>query len=393
MTTRKHITTHIDPAAAIALSPRVFLGFETSALFWRAVKERRLPWPTPLEIESLPRNCITTFQGLARVDLSPLGVQLTREGLVASHHFERLTVTNSSSGTVTFREQIVPTGIAITPGTTLPIHIMASHQAQRGSCRCIKPRLVSGTLPPHSLYAISDEIAVASPELTLVQLARNLRMLPCIELACEWCGSYALGPATIDCVYETVPITDKTRITELIQRHPAPHGSRSVAKMMKWIAEGLASPRETVVFLMLSLPSRLGGFALPIPYVNQQIPLVGTDFANLTKYLFFVADLLWPWAKLILEYDGFEDHEVTSRQIAADKERRSILAAMGYTVIVITRHDVENLSRLQRKVRQIAIALGVTLDEAEADMTARKALFSWLFDSMHDHVPFGFGYR
>ena len=163
--------------------------------------------------------------------------------------------------------------------------------------------------------------------------------------------------------------------------------------MLPWVAEGLASPRETEVYLLLVLPARLGGFALPAPFVNQQIPLVGTAFASLTDHLFFIADLLWPWANLILEYDGSEDHESTTQQIASDKERRSILAAMGYTVIVISRHDLDSLARFERKVRQIAIALGMCFEEIGVDNAARRTLFNWLFDATHDHVPFGYGYR
>ena len=380
--------------AAPANHPTVCLGFETAVLYWRAVHERRLPFPAEFEPTELPQACATGYRGLKAIDLSALGVRLQPGGISARFHTERVMQLAPDTNQHVWVERLMPDGLAIPPGSVLPLHVLTSRQANRSRIHCLRTHLVPKKLPPHSFYRITDEIIVSSPELTFVHLSRALRTLPCLELLCEWCGTYALSPLADDCHFGCCPITDHYRIERYLSHGSAPRGSGTVGASLVWATEGLASTRETELFLMLTLPTRLGGFALPTPYVNQQIPLKSTEFAGLSGHAFFLVDLFWPDERVIVEYDGLEDHEKTPLQIAADKERRSVLAAMGYTVIVVTKRDVGSLSALNRKVRQVALALGLELaDATESELGARVSLFNWLFDARHDHVPFGFGYR
>jgi len=344
--------------------PSLCLGFETAALYWRAVRAGDLPMPTPLELTSVPDTCTAGARSISRVDLSPL------EGLPSpsdesEHH----------------------------------LHVMVGTQARKWRNRGIRAHLSMGSLPSESLYGVSPDIIVASPELTLLQLARSGRLLPSIELACEWCGSYAFAPGESNCLYDCAPATDLARLGRLAAHTPKLRGSAAHLKAVRFVGERLASPRETECFLMLTLPTHLGGFALPAPLVNQQVPLDSTPFGSLSKHRFYLVDFLWPDERLVVEYDGLEDHEMTPQQVTADKERRSVLAALGFTVIVITKRDLGSLPAFERKVSQIAYALGLKTvaprDEKE-DMdvqVARRTLFAWLFDCRHDHLPFGFGFR
>ena len=120
----------------------------------------------------------------------------------------------------------------------------------------------------------------------------------------------------------------------------------------------------------------------------------GTSAEGLTSKAFFIVDLVWKDKKVVLEYDGFDDHEKDPAKVAEDKERRSVLAALGYTVIVMTRRDLESETAFRSKAAQVAFALGVELpvfDWREAQ--AHTALFNWLTNPYHDHMPFGCGYR
>lgn len=344
--------------------PSLCLGFETAALYWRAVRTGDLPMPTPTGFTAVPESCIASARRIAHVDLSPIAA------------------------------------LPALPDASKPhLHVMVGTQAHKWSSQTIRTHVMLAPLPLGSFYKVSPEIIVASPELTLLQLGRSERLLPCIELACEWSGSYALDLGGDGCLYDRVPVTDLTRLNGLLAHRPTIRGSSAMLKVTKYIGERLASPRETECFLILVLPARLGGFALPAPLVNQQIPLDSTPFGTMSRHRFYVVDFLWPNARLVVEYDGLEDHEISAQQIAADKERRSVLAALGYTVIVITKRDLESLSALERKVHQIAFALGAkeeqarNEEEAAETHSARKALFAWLFDCRHDHLPFGFGFH
>jgi very-short-patch-repair endonuclease len=66
---------------------------------------------------------------------------------------------------------------------------------------------------------------------------------------------------------------------------------------------------------------------LPQPLAN--VPLLG-----------YVADFLWPELKLIVETDGFDFHSSRSA-FEHDRRRDQKLAAAGYTVIRVTRRQLE----------------------------------------------------
>ena len=381
-----------EPESSSSMQPTVCLGFETAALYWRAVREGRLPFPTPFDQQTIPATCVAGYRTLSQVDLSSLGVYLRHDGLVARHHLVRAPSPKGQAGTRQ-QERIIPKGIALGFGAAVPLHVLVSDQRRRTPSTSIRPHLTSRQLPPHSLYAVTEHVLVTSPELTVVQLMRSIRSLPILELVCEWCGSYAFGPPTSECLYDRMPITDLGRLGDYVSHPHAPRGSGTLRGILPLATGRLASPRETEVLLMLTLPAELGGLALPMPFVNQQIPLKSTPFAKLSDHPYFTVDFLWPLSKVVVEYDGLDDHEKTARQIADDKERRSVLAAMGYLVIVVTRRDLTSLAAFERKALQVACHEHLALPPVdERVLKARTSLFAWLFDPVHDHAPLGFGY-
>ena len=372
-------------------APCLFLGFQTAALYWRAVKRGTLPYPQPLDLQELPDTCVHGLRDALDVDLSPLGLRLHDDGLASTLHLQREQLPADGHSMTIVR--LAPDGIAAPVGEAAPLHLLVPRSSQRARQHGLVTHVVSGTLPPSSLYRVSDSIAVSSPELTCLHLMRGARALPLIELLCEWCGLYALGPYGGNCAYKRPPVTDLSLLHEFVSQARAIRGHSSLEQVLSHVGERLASPRETEFFLMLTLPPNLGGFGLPIPAVNQQIPLKATSFAHLSAHDYFEADLIWPEAWLVVEYDGFDDHERTAAQIAADKERRSVLAAMGYTVVVVTKRDIVRMQALERKAGQIATALRTQLPVFGPDeLEAHERLFGWLFDATHDHMPFGSGY-
>ncbi|MBP3893521.1 MAG: DUF559 domain-containing protein [Atopobiaceae bacterium] len=163
---------------------------------------------------------------------------------------------------------------------------------------------------------------------------------------------------------------------------------------MAWVADMLASPRESEAYLFATLPRKSGGFNLPRPSANVKVHVKGTTAENLTAKEYFKVDLMWEDKKVVLEYDGIDDHEKDPAKMAEDKERRSVLAALGYTVIVMTRRDLESEWTLRSKMAQVALALGTELPVFDAQEARTHAvLFKWLTNPFHDHMPFGCGYR
>lgn len=87
---------------------------------------------------------------------------------------------------------------------------------------------------------------------------------------------------------------------------------------------------------------------LPPPVLQYSIRVGGYELYRL--------DLAYPGHRICIEYDGVEFHE-TQEQRAADTERRDWLRANGWTVIVVTKDDLDNAS-VERWTAQVRTLLG-----------------------------------
>ena len=371
----------------------VVLCKRTAALFWRAVREGRIEAPEPCEMP-YPFSSASGYRDLASIDLSSLGLTLTNCGALSLCNQRWITV---QEGSRTHQELIyAPSGIALPPGTLIPLDILVCTKNQSRNSPVVAPHVLSNAVPPHSFCKVAERIFVTSALLTYVQSCLTKRTLPNIELGLEWCGSYALSAPSCPHVDHADQLFSADELRAYVDSIHHLSGVGAARESSAWLADGLASPRETEVYLLLVLPPSLGGFGFTKPLVNEPIPLKGALAKSMTSDPFYIVDLLYRRGStgVVIEYDGKDDHESTAEEVIRDKERRSVLAALGYTVIVITRRDLSNLRRLRQKGAQIARAIGEELPD-ETSVEARLAqsnLIRWLLNPSHDHLPFGFGY-
>lgn len=377
----------------------ICLSHESAVLFWRAVREGHIPLPEPITPADLPKRFTAGIRGIRVLDLSPIGLRATTDGFLASWQPHAITKTiRRSDGFLRIPAiEVRPNGLALPSNTPTPLHVMVRESPHRHRHPAIRPHLMPRDLPAGSFCQVSDTIYVTSPELSFVQTCLRDRLLPNIELLAEWCGSYALGPRGVSCTFHTGSLMTPDSLRAFIAGlgHGI-EGVRAARQALAWVAAPLRSPRETEVFLILVLPPRLGGYGIARPQVNARAAAKDGGFADEELFEYEV-DLLWPGKLVILEYDGEDEHESSPQKVAWDKERRSELAARGYTVIVITKRDLASREALERKIAQLARALGIKLPSFDeethpAEAQAHQALFDWLFNPRHDHLPFGFGY-
>jgi very-short-patch-repair endonuclease len=121
-------------------------------------------------------------------------------------------------------------------------------------------------------------------------------------------------------------------------------GVQRVRRVLGWIREGVESPRETTLRLMIVFAR------LPEPRCN----LVIHD-----AYGRFLArgDLVYPDQHILVEYDGWH-HERSAQQRQRDLARRERLEAAGWRVIVVTSHDLRTPQVVVRRVHQALVARG-----------------------------------
>lgn len=184
---------------------------------------------------------------------------------------------------------------------------------------------------------------IASPELTFLQLACGLSVLERVFFGLEMCSS-------------THSLTTAERIKGLLARMSGRNGAKAARQAAGLIADGSASPMESLAYMALCLPRAYGGYGLPRAVFNHVIPLTGKA-GSVSDKNYFRCDLFWPIAKVAVEYDSTAHHS-RQDQITSDAVRRDILGNMGITVMTLTWPQLRDQVAMKRFAALLAQHLG-----------------------------------
>ena len=194
---------------------------------------------------------------------------------------------------------------------------------------------------------------VCSPELCFVQMATLWNLPKLIELGFELCGAYDLS----DNSYRTcAPLTSVEKLTAYANSLDKTHGKRKAIKALRYVANGSASSRETILTMLLTLPYRMGGYGLKQPLLNHRIDL-GRRERRIAGKNYLVCDLYWPEAKLDVEYDSRLHHAGEAEQ-EKDSARRTALAYAGILVITVSSDQLHTRSEMDKVAHAMAKRLG-----------------------------------
>ncbi len=185
-------------------------------------------------------------------------------------------------------------------------------------------------------------------------MATELSLVDLVLLGFEFCGGYRL-----DKVREPErgfsdgpPLTSVTKLDTFIRKTPGLKGHKNAQRALGFIADGSASPMETILTMLLALPYRLGGYGFPMPRLNYPIEVVVTSRGFQTKRR-FKGDLYWPDARVDVEYDSDAYHAAHER-IDPDAKRRNALIAGGVKVITVTKAQTMSFSAMCKLVAELS---------------------------------------
>ena len=167
--------------------------------------------------------------------------------------------------------ELVPGLVAIDKSSML--HLLVGDPAKKRTLHGIACHRWDGTLPEGSLRQISDRIYLSSPEMCFVQFCSSNSLAHSVQYGMELCGTYALGLNGQEARYDLEPLTNIERLSTYIQGCEGRHGVKTARHALKHILEGAASPLETIVTMLMCMPVRQGGYGLPHPTLNEEIPL------------------------------------------------------------------------------------------------------------------------
>ena len=253
-----------------------------------------------------------------------------------------------------------------------PIRLMAPSPKLRVSRRLYAYTVHERSLPARSFFRLSEAVCIASPELCLVQSANAFSSARLLELVMELCGKYSLVPeASRGFVSHEFQLTSQSAIRAFLQEAAGMRGADKLARMLRYAQDGSRSPMETREYLLLCLPKRYGGYGLPKPTLNYRVDLYLNE-RQVSQRRYFECDMCWPHQKVVVEYDGHDDHESRVDR-SRDAVKRNLLIARGYVVFTVTGGQIGKVSAFERTAYDIAAALGYRMRAFPDDWKVRHA--------------------
>ena len=235
-----------------------------------------------------------------------------------------------------------------------PIHIAVPRKEMRFRSDCVAWRTCSLELPQRAMREVSHGVYLASPEVALLHYSARNDVLRTMLIGFELCGSYRIGGA--GGFRRAERLVWPSDLLRFAQRHSQARGSARLARAAGLIASGSASPMESALAALLCTPCKLGGYGLPAPHMNARVDAPQKGGLSVSKR-YYVADLFWPDARLIVEYDSDCWHTGSDR-IAADAVRRNALLHMGFTVITVGRQQIASESKMDDIAKIVGRGLG-----------------------------------
>ncbi len=241
-----------------------------------------------------------------------------------------------------------------------PLELMVSDPSSRTRTEAVLTHTQQERLPPSSFVRVADGIWVVSPEHLCAQLATRLTRMELLVLMGELLGTYSV---TADGMFSrTAPLMTRESLERHLTALGVFHGVRVVKDALASAPVNSASPMETRLFLRVSLPYRIGGYALPVEALNEPLEVrrigavdeVGErrpDIKLLPKEGAAV-----PYAFVALEYDG-EGH-LTRAQQAADQRRSNEILACGGREYRVNKEIYDDLGYMDALMGLVAKDLG-----------------------------------
>lgn len=278
-------------------------------------------------------------------------LELTR----SNRHIRQALIDGARLGTGSGRVFPTPTGtcdslreqLRSLGAQTEPFDIVCTEPGGRHVKKSMRVHQWGGPYPDGTIIRLGRALYGCSAPVLFCQLQRKASPGTRALLAYELCGTYAVSSnGTLSSDLGALTSVDELRA--FVRAHPSFSGARKAALILKYVADGAASPMEARIAVILCLPVKLGGFGLPVPVLNHKIEL-----SDRTIYV----DLFWPEAHIGIEYDSREWH-VGQHKFEQDSRRRNASRKKGIELITVTKPEVQSPQEFEDIAARVARQLG-----------------------------------
>ena len=264
-----------------------------------------------------------------------------------------------------------------------PLELAVFDRVHRTRGKKYRTRELPRALPADALVRVNPNLYFVCPELIVCQMAPSLSAIQLAKLIMELCGRYSLSPNADQrrrTKYQLEPVTSLERIKRYSSMTKVRGGAKTLREALGYALEGSASPSETVVALMMSLPRESGGYGFVKPILNANLT-VPDEHIGRVGGLKYSLDAYWQDAYTDLEYESVEFHldplvaaslvaakdsgrdsdpfvEARRREYIAkaDADRRRLrdLQFLGIHVIPVTSFDLSDVRRFDQVAHALA---------------------------------------
>lgn len=227
----------------------------------------------------------------------------------------------------------------------------------------VRTHVWGGPLTSGAFLTCGDGIYLSSPEFVFLQMATLVDVIGLAQLGMELCGHYRLQDGQV--VYQMPQLTSVERIGSFLSRMVGAPGARKAQEALRHMTDRSRSPAETALCLLLCLPTRTGGYALPVPSLEEP-PTEGGDDSGWRNGSYIV----WPGIALALagEEDAPGDASVelvTYRALGTDEGLRDVARRVGVRMGLLIRKDTRAFSAARRVLRARVLPRDVGREEPD----------------------------
>ena len=343
----------------------VVLGKQSALRVWDSVvaggsRCARVDWNAPVNRDMSPDQCIHATPNMPAASQGVTAANQSMSFAFQDARDYRRTLERDTKAAVKFLESAVAPEFApavrdhfFSDGSLICATV--AHARLRRAGGGIEISVRKGPFHPRSFMRIEDGLYVSTPEMAFCEMASVLSLERLIALGFELCGTYRRASTFGLARYDAIPLTSPGALASFIEKSPQFKGVKKARRALPCILAGSASPRESELAMLLCLPYSLGGYGLPHPTMNAEMPLPKNVAATGRSSL--RCDLYWPAARLDVEYDSAEFHSA-ERLLANDSMRRIALESMDVTSVNLTAEHLRRASLFDEAAQGIARILG-----------------------------------
>lgn len=216
----------------------------------------------------------------------------------------------------------------------------------------------------------AQNIYIASPEQTFLDMAEILSIGQLAAFGCELCGSYYLDGNDLMGQNTRKPVTSVQKLTRAMETAGYHKGRGKALQALRYVSDGTHSPIESLFAAEFLLRKQFGGCAFR-PFLCNHELVVPAHLRDLAGQSTITPDFYWPDYNLVVEYDGGPSHSGEART-NKDRSRGNGLEALGFTVIRIDKEHLMSPHRLEGIYASIYQALGQRQRDASMGVSFQR---------------------